>query len=103
MEVTGRAVPAGVSHGGGGKGRACRPLAFAAPLDSRAAWVPQLRSGFASTKLSRSGFALCFGLGPMPCEAGSLFGGEKTLCFPGGREPLAPSRRGEGALQDLRS
>lgn len=28
MEVTGRAVPAGVSHGGGGKGRACRPLAF---------------------------------------------------------------------------
>lgn len=87
MEVTGWAVPAGVSHRGGGKGRACRPLAFAAHIDSEASCVLQHGRSFASTKLSWSSFALCFGLGPAPYGAGSLFGGEETLCFLGGESP----------------
>lgn len=78
MEVTGWAVPAGLSHGGGGKGRARRPLALlTARVDSGPACVLQAGSDFAFTQLSWSGFALCFGPGPTPYEVGSLFREEK--------------------------
>lgn len=99
MEVTGWAVPAGISHGGGGKGRA-RPLALLiARVDSGAACVLQAASDFAFTQLSWNGFALRFGLGPTPYEVGSPFRGEETLCFPGGlRTPCTISRRCEEAV-----